>query len=136
VTTLLARGLLLCGSLACAAWLAAGLGPVRDQAAAVALVSGPRAPAPATVDRSERLLRRAAAATRSREPDLRRAQLLLFAGREAAAVRVALGVVRDEPANAEAWTVLARAATVGDPALAARARARFRALNPQVPAAR
>lgn len=136
MTALLARALLLCGSLACAAWLAAGLGPVRDQAAAIELVSRPRAPAPATVDRAERLLRRAAAATRSREPDLRRAELLVFARRDAAAVRVALGIVRDEPANAEAWTVLARAAAAGDPALAARARARFRALSPRVPAAR
>jgi predicted Zn-dependent protease len=135
VTALPARVLLLAGSLACVAWLAAGLGPVRDQAAAIALVSGPRAPSPTAVDRAERLLSRAAAATRSREPDLRRAQLLLLAGRAAAAVRVALGVVRDEPANAEAWMVLARAAAAGDPALAARARARLRALIRQVPAA-
>jgi hypothetical protein len=136
VTAPLARALLLCGVLACAAWLAGELGPVRDEAAAIALVSGPSPRSPATIDRAERLLSRAAAATRSREPDLRRAQLLLFAGREAGAVRVALAVVRDEPANAEAWMVLARAAAAGDPTLAARARARFRALIRQVPAAR
>ena len=67
---------------------------------------------------------------------MRRAELLLFARRDAAAARVALGVVREEPANVEAWTVLAQAAAAGDPALAARARARFRALSPRVARAR
>lgn len=132
MSTLLARGVpaLLC--LAVAAWLAAGLGPVRDEAKAVALVNGPRAPSPATVDRAERLLVRASDATSSREPDLRRAELLLFADRDAAAARVALTVVRDEPDNVEGWTVLAQAAPGTDPALAARARARLRVLSPRV----
>jgi hypothetical protein len=134
---LLTRAVLICASLACIAWLAAGLGPVRDQAAATEMVNGPRAPSTATIDRALELLREAAAATRSREPDLRRAELLLFARRDAAAVPVALAIVREEPANGEAWGVLAlAAAAAGDPALAARARARARTLSPPVPAAR
>ena len=137
MTTLLARALLLCGAVACAAWLAGELGPVRDEAAAVELTrpAGRRASA-TDLDRANRLLARAAASTRSREPDLRRAQLLMFARREAPAVRVLVGIVRAEPDNAEAWGVLAQAAAGSDPALAARARARFRALSPSVPPAR
>lgn len=130
------RALIVCAAIASAMWLASGLGPVRDQATAVALVSGPRAPFTAAVDRAERLLIRAGGATRSHEPDVRRAELLLFARRDPEAARVALGVVRDEPANVEGWTVLAQAAAAADPALAARARARFRALSPRVAPAR
>ncbi|HYM57181.1 MAG TPA: hypothetical protein VES79_04395 [Solirubrobacteraceae bacterium] len=137
MTALFARALLLCGSLACAAWLAGELGPVRDELAALELTrpAGRRASA-ADLDRANRLLAQAAASTRSREPDLRRAELLVFARRDAPAVRVLVGIVRAEPANAEAWGALARAAAGSDPALAARARARFRALSPSVPTAR
>jgi hypothetical protein len=134
--SLLTRAVLAVACVACAAWLFAGLGPVRDQAAAVELVSGPRVPSPATVDRADELLRDAAASTSSREPDLRRAELFLFAGRNAAAARAALGVVREEPENVEGWTVLSHAAATDDPALAARARARLRVLSPRVPPAR
>lgn len=131
--SLLMRAVLAVACVACAAWLFAGLAPVRDQAAAVELVSGPAKPSPATVDRADELLRDAAAASRSREPDLRRAELFLFAGRNAAAARAALGVVREEPDNVEGWTVLSHAAAADDPALTARARARIRVLSPRVP---
>jgi hypothetical protein len=136
VSALVGRGVGAVLCLVVAAWLASGLAPVRDQAAAVALVTGPRAPSPATVDRAERLLVKAAGATSSHEPDVRRAELLLFARRDQAAARVALDLVRVEPANVEGWTVLAQAAAASDPALAARARAHFRALSPRVAPAR
>lgn len=130
--SLLTRAVLAVACVACAAWLFTGLGPVRDQAAAIDLVSGPSKPSPATVDRADELLRDAAASTSSREPDLRRAELFLFAGRNAEAARAALAVVREEPHNVEGWTVLSHAA-IDDPALEARARARLRVLSPPVP---
>jgi hypothetical protein len=132
----LTRAVLAVACVASAAWLFAALAPVRDQAAAVELVSGPSKPSPATVDRADELLRDAAASTPSREPALRRAELFLFAGRTAAAARAALAVVRAEPDNVEGWTVVAQAAARDDPALAARARARLRVLSPRVPPAR
>lgn len=134
-TSLLTRAALAVACVACAAWLFNGLTPLRDQAAAIALVSGPSKPSPATVDRADALLRDAAASTSSREPDLRRAELFLFAGRNAEAARAALAVVREEPENVEGWTVLSHAAATDDPALAARARARLRVLSPWVPPA-
>ena len=129
----LTRAVLSVACVASATWLFAGLGPVRDQAAAVALVNGPSKPSPPTVDRADELLCDAAASTASREPDLRRAELFLFAGRNADAARAALAVVREEPDNVEGWTVLSHAAATGDRPLAARARARLRVLSPQVP---
>jgi predicted Zn-dependent protease len=134
--SLLTRAVLAVACVACAAWLVAGLAPVRDQAAALSLVSGRRAPSPSTVDRADQLLREAAAATRSPEPDLRRAELFLVLRRDAAAARLASGVVHDEPDNREGWVVLAQATAASDPALAARARARLRALSPPVGPAR
>lgn len=131
--SLLTRAVLAVACLACAAWLFSGLAPLRDQAAAIALVSGPAKPSPATVDRADALLRDAAASTPSREPDLRRAELFLFAGRNTAAARAALAVVREEPENVEGWTVVAQAAARDNAALAARARARLRVLSPPVP---
>jgi predicted Zn-dependent protease len=122
---------------ACALWLADGLGPARDQAAAIELTTGAeRPPSAVEVARAERLLARAAGETRSQEPDVQRAQLLLFAGRTAPAVRLLTAVVRREPRNYEAWDTLARAAERADPALAARARERYAALSPPVPPAR
>jgi hypothetical protein len=134
--SLLTRAVLALVCVACAVWLFTGLAPVRDQAEAIKLVSGASKPSPATVDRADALLRDAAASTASREPLLRRAELFLFAGRNAEAAFDALAVVREEPENVEGWTVVAHAAGDDDPALAARARARIRVLSPRVPAAR
>lgn len=134
--SLLTRAVLALVCVACAVWLITGLAPIRDQAEAVALVTGPAKPSPATVDRADALLRDAASSTPSREPDLRRAELFLFAGRNAEAARAALAVVREEPDNVEGWTVLSHAAGRDDPVLAERARARLRVLSPRVPPVR
>ena len=51
----------------------------------------------------------------------------------AGAVALLGGAVRREPANAEAWLGLSRAARATDPELARRAAQRLRALVPPVP---
>ena len=54
--------------------------------------------------------------------------LLRFLRRNREAENLALEIVRNEPANAQAWFVLAENA--GDPGLAREARRRFRSLHP------
>ena len=68
-----------------------------------------------------------------REPDLRLAQLdALTKDPDRAVSRLRL-VTGREPENREAWLLLAQTARATDPALAARALARARALSPPVP---
>jgi cytochrome c-type biogenesis protein CcmH/NrfG len=61
-------------------------------------------------------------------------QIKLRAGDARGAVALGNQAVAQEPGNAEAWFLLARAARTADPALARRAVARVRALVPPVPA--
>jgi cytochrome c-type biogenesis protein CcmH/NrfG len=109
-------------------WLVQSLGPVRDQKAGLAAVTGKDG-----VDRAYRLLEDAAAHTRSTAPELNLAQLDAFTKQPARAIPRLRAVVAREPKNYEAWVLLAQTARTVDPALAARARARARELSPPVP---
>ncbi len=129
----LSRVALVAAALGVAVWLASGLGPARDQARALALLeSQPGADDPA-LPRARRLLRDAAAATRSTAPELRLAQVELFNGNDEDAAGLAASIVRREPENADAWLLLAQASREGDPARAAAARARYGILSPPAP---
>jgi len=89
--------------------------------------------APATVARTEDLLRADRRLNPDRRPDLYEAVVLGRAGRTREAIAVLRRTVAAEPENLEAWALLAGAAKTEDPALAARARARQRELAPPVP---
>lgn len=122
-------------ALAGAAWLAVaahGFG-AQDRIAKLALTTG--SPTRADLDAARALVPRA---TRL-NPDVRVEQavgvLELRVGDRAGAVRTFERLVGDEPRNAELWALLGRAAEGYDERLAARAKARARALSPPVPAA-
>jgi predicted Zn-dependent protease len=123
----IARAAIVVAALLVAVWLVSGLRPVRDERAGIAAVQAKDVP------RGYRLLERAAAHSRSTGPDLRLAQLDAFTRRPDHAVRRLQPLVRREPENFEAWVLLAQTAAALDPPLAARARARARALSPPVP---
>lgn len=78
--------------------------------------------------------------SRAHNPDLRPAEreagLLIRTGRTREAVALLKPVVRREPDNLTAWTLVAIAAQRSDPALARQAVARARALNPLAQQAR
>jgi predicted Zn-dependent protease len=78
--------------------------------------------------------------SRANNPDLRPAEreagLLIRTGRTREAVALLKPVVRREPDNLTAWTLVAIAAQKSDPALARQAVARARALNPLAQQAR
>lgn len=122
---MIARAGIVVAALLVAVWLASGLRPVRDEAAGLAAVRS-------DTGRAYELLERAAQRTRSTGPDVRLAQLDAFTERPDRAVRRLKSVVRREPENHEAWVLLAQNARTVEPALAARAMARARALSPPV----
>jgi predicted Zn-dependent protease len=121
----IARAGIVLAALLVALWLASGLRPVRDEAAGLAAVR-------TDTGRAYELLGRAAERTRSTGPDVRLAQLDAFTERPDRAVRRLKAIVRREPENHEAWVLLAQNARTVEPSLAARARARARALSPPV----
>jgi cellulose synthase operon protein C len=121
----IARSGIVVAALLVALWLASGLRPVRDEQAGLAA-------ARTDTDRAYSLLERARQRTRSTSPELRLAQLDAFTERPQQAVSRLKSVVRREPENHEAWVLLAQNARTVDPALAARALARARALSPPV----
>jgi len=121
----IARAGIVVAALLVAVWLASGLRPARDEAAGLAAVR-------TDTGRAYELLERAAQRTRSTGPDVRLAQLDAFTERPDRAVRRLKSVVRREPENHEAWVLLAQTARTVEPALAARAMARARALSPPV----
>jgi predicted Zn-dependent protease len=121
----IARAGIVVAALLVALWLASGLRPVRDEAAGLAAVR-------TDTGRAYELLGRAAEHTRSTGPDVRLAQLDAFTERPDRAVRRLKAIVRREPENHEAWVLLAQNARTVDAPLAARARARARALSPPV----
>lgn len=73
---------------------------------------------------------------RKRNPDtlpaVNEAALLARVGQQKRAIGLLRDVVDKEPDNVTAWVLLAQAATGSDPALAERAAARARKLNPPV----
>ena len=127
----LARAGLVLAAAAAMAWLAMGLRETRLEAAGSAVATGPQSGlTPPRVARAQRDLRDADRLTPHHDPAAFRARLLVRTGRPAQAVRVLQSLVREEPENANYWLALARAAQRVDPPLAARARARLRALSP------
>ncbi len=132
--TIAVRGLLVVVAALAALWLIQGLRPVRDQRAGIAAVTAKdgRTP-PQRVAHGYRLLDRAAAHTRSTEPELRLAQLDALTHQRDRAVRRLRAVVAREPANYDAWVLLSQTARTVDPATAARAKARALRLSPPVP---
>jgi predicted Zn-dependent protease len=119
-------------ALAAAAWLAVAARSfsAQDEIATLALESDN--PTRADLAKARELLPRA----RRLNPDVRVEQgigvLEFRTGDQAAAVRTFERLTAEEPRNAELWALLARVARDGDPALAARAAARERALAPPV----
>jgi predicted Zn-dependent protease len=85
------------------------------------------------VARAETLTERAGRATAGQRRRLLLARVRLRGGDAAGAVALLRRAVREEPANAEAWLGLARAARPTDPDLARRAAQRVRELVPPVP---
>ena len=129
---LIARVALVLAALALALALVGGLRSARDQARG--LEDAQARLSASAFARVDARLARAAERTRSTDPDLDRARLMLFARRDAPATTILRRVVRREPANAEAWALLVRALRTSDPEGAAVAIARYRALSPRVPA--
>src|SRR5688572_1888895 len=119
-------------ALAAAAWLAVAARSfsAQDEIATLALESDN--PTSADLAKARELLPRA----RRLNPDVRVEQgigvLEFRTGDQAAAVKTFERLTAEEPRNAELWALLARVARDGDPALAARAAARERALAPPV----
>lgn len=116
-------------AVAAAAFLAAGFTAARaeDELAQLQFEAAP------DVARAETLAQRAGRATAGERRVLLLAQARLRSGDAAGAVALLRGAVRREPANAEAWLGLSRAARATDPELARRAAQRLRALVPPVP---
>ena len=126
---MIARAAIVVAAVLIGAWLVSGLIPVRDEREGIAAVRA----TPQDLPRAYRLLGQAAAHTRSTEPDLRLAQLDALTRHPDRAVRRLRVVTGREPENRDAWVLLAQTARTVDPALAARAVARARALSPPVP---
>jgi len=124
---MIARALVLLAVIAAIVLLAGELRVARDVDRAVALSGGGRSTGEAR--EAATLLRASAGRTADTTPLLRLAQLGLFAGRPREALGPARQAARREPENAQAWLLVAQAATAaGDPGLAAEARRRVAAL--------
>src|SRR5215218_5171760 len=128
------RALIVLLALIAAGWLAVQERAARAEAQLDAIAFDPGgAYGPAEVARAEDLLRADRRLNPDRRPDLYEAVVLGRAGRTPEAIAVLRRAVAAEPENLEAWGLLAGAARTEDPVLAARARARQRALAPPVP---
>ena len=84
----------------------------------------------AEIMRAEADLRAARLLNPDPAPDLQRALVLRFAGRDAAATALLEDVLRREPDNRSAWGGVLALTADRDPALAARARGALRRLDP------
>jgi predicted Zn-dependent protease len=120
-------------AVAAIAWLAAGIAASRAQDELRALVSGTERPTAAQIARADELRRAAERATPGQRAAMMEATLRIKGDDRVGARRVLERTVREEPANAEAWLLLARATEDDDPAVSERAMARVRALAPAVP---
>lgn len=124
---------LLIVALAAAGWLASGYPGAHDEAAARAIRPGAGGQlTPAQVQRTIDLLHSARRARPDGEIVPRLAGLELTAGHPDRAAALVRPLVAYEPDNVTAWTVLAFALADSDPAVAAEARERRRALAPPV----
>lgn len=112
-------------------WLGLGLRAARLEAEGADLTGPtPAATPPAQLAEARDAYRRAREFNADSAPELREAGLANFAGRRRTAMELLREVTRREPENADAWILLAGIARGLDPALAARATERGRALNP------
>jgi predicted Zn-dependent protease len=115
--------------LVAAAWFAIGYPGAHDEARARSLTATPVAKlSPAERREASALLDGARRARPDEAVDLRRASLLIGLGRKREAAAVVRSVLRREPRNVTAWTLLAFA----DPSAVAEARAHQLALAPPV----
>ncbi len=129
-----ARALIVLLALVAGGWLAVQERAAGAEAELEAIAFDPGdALAPGAVARADDLLRTDRRLNPDRRPDLYEAVVLGRAGRTGEAIAILRRTVAAEPENLEAWGLLARAARMEDPALAARARARQRELAPPVP---
>ena len=120
-------------SLAAAAWLASAYPGTRAEERARAIRPAPGQPlTPAQVARSIELLEDARRARPDGDILPRLAGLELTAGRPERAAALVRPLVRREPENLPAWTILAFALEDSDPAGAREAQARRRELAPPV----
>jgi predicted Zn-dependent protease len=125
----IARAALLALALAVGVWLAIGLRSARYEAQADR-IGGSGQLDEARFSEARDLYRRARAGNPGTDPERVEGLLLIVGGRPREAARVLREVVRREPQNSHAWSLLGTAAERFDPALARRARARVRALRP------
>jgi predicted Zn-dependent protease len=132
----IARALLLAAALAAAAWFGLGLHSARleSRASAIAQVP-PQLLAEAQVHTALADFQGARANNPDTRPIVLEAGLLARRGRGQEAIALLLPVVQREPENLTAWVLISLAAQPGS-ALAERAAARARALNPPVAPAR
>jgi hypothetical protein len=127
-----ARAIVIVLALAAAAWLAIAARSFSAQERIATLALENERPTARDLAEARSLLGRA----QTLNPDARVEQgigvLEFRTGDQAGAVQTFQALVAREPRNAELWALLARVARDGDPALAARAAARERALAPPV----
>ena len=127
----IALGLLV---VAVVAWLALGLRSATLEADAAGLVgSSPATASPERLAEARDAYLRAAERNPDTGPEVRAAGIANFTGKPRDGLAILRGVVDREPENFDAWLLIASAAEGIDPSLAARARARARALNPLLP---
>jgi hypothetical protein len=110
------------------AWFAAGVRSARFEERADATLGTRLAYEPRSV-RAARLFERSRRFNPDTRPMLREAEVIAFAGRRAAGLRLIDEVIRREPDNVYAWNLMLQIAPT-DPARVTRARARLRALIP------
>ena len=119
-------------ALVVAGWLGVEALGARADTELTRIVLSPHDLTPAQQARARTLVARTARLNPDSRPDELRGILRLRAGDARGAGAAFAAIVREEPDNLGAWALLARAAGGYDPALAAAARARVRALAPPV----
>jgi hypothetical protein len=129
---MVARTTLAVAALVVAGWLAVEALGAHADAELTRIALSPTTPTAAQQARARTLLARTARLNPDTRPDEVRGILRLRAGDLRGAAAAFRQIVRREPDNLGAWALLARAAAGYDPALAAAARSRVRALAPPV----